>query len=240
MRYLIISDIHANWQALEAVLAAAAGQYEQILCCGDLVGYGAHPNRVVEWARSAVAVLIRGNHDRACAFEEDLEWFNPVARTSTLWTRSVLTAPNRLWLRELAQGPRGVGDFQLIHGSPRDEDEYVISLEEFRDAFGHLEARVAFFGHSHVQCACSWFGGRYRMLGPESTFVTGGSAAWLINPGAVGQPRDRDPRAAYALFDSASGEVRLMRTKYDVEAARRAILQAGLPPRLGDRLLEGS
>ena len=240
MRYLIVSDIHANWQALQAVLAAAKGQYDQILCCGDLVGYGADPNRVVDWARQEVTTVIRGNHDRASAFAEDLEWFTPVARTSTLWTRSTLTAPNRQWLQQLPRGPVAVGDFQLIHGSPRDEDEYVVSLEEFRSAFQNLTARIAFFGHTHLQCGCSWYGGRYIPQGPESRLDVRGEAAWLINPGAVGQPRDGDPRAAYALFDTTSAEVSLMRADYDINAARSAILDAGLPARLGDRLLAGS
>ena len=240
MRYLITSDIHANWQALEAVLAAARGEYDEILCCGDLVGYGADPNRVVDWARHEVTTVIRGNHDRACAFDEDLEWFTPVARSAALWTRSALTATNRQWLVELARGPVAVRDFQLIHGSPRDEDEYVVSVGEFTAAFSHLSARIAFFGHTHLQCACSWYGGRCIPHGAESRLDIRGEAAWLINPGAVGQPRDGDPRAGYALFDTRSGEVSMMRVDYDMDAARLAILNAGLPARLGDRLLAGS
>ena len=131
-------------------------------------------------------------------------------------------------------------DFQLIHGSSRDEDEYVVTLDEFQSAFRNMSVRMAFFGHSHVQCACSWHSGGCYPYGSESTLDTRGDAAWLINPGAVGQPRDQDPRAAFALFDTASGEVQLMRTDYDIIAAARAIRAAGLPARLAERLLAGS
>src|SRR5258708_4302276 len=144
MRYLVISDIHSNWQALEAVLADARGQHDQILCCGDLVGYGADPNPVVEWARSDVQAVIRGNHDPGCAFDDNLEDFSPLARESALWTRQALTAANRDWLRALPRGPLTVQEFQLVHGSPRDEDEYVVSMDEFAGAFRCLFARVAF------------------------------------------------------------------------------------------------
>jgi predicted phosphodiesterase len=240
MRYLVVSDIHANWQALEAVLADADGQYEQILCCGDLVGYGADPNRVVDWARTHVTEVIRGNHDRASAFDEDLEWFNPAARKSAEWTRRALTAENRDWLRALPAGPRTVMDFDLIHGSPRDEDEYLVTPSELKEAFLHMFHRLTFFGHTHWQCAFSWDEGHYSDWASGALLDVRGNAAWLVNPGAVGQPRDRDPRAGYALFDVPSGEVQLKRVAYDTAAARRAIFAAGLPRSLGNRLIEGT
>jgi predicted phosphodiesterase len=239
MRYLIVSDIHANWQALEAVLADADGQYEQILCCGDLVGYGADPNRVVDWAQTHVTEVVRGNHDRASAFDDDLEWFNPAARKSTEWTRKALTAANREWLQALPAGPRTVTDFDLIHGSPRDEDEYLVTPHDLKEAFLHMFHRLAFFGHTHWQRAFSWDGGRHNDWASGTSLDVRGNAAWLVNPGAVGQPRDWDPRAGYALFDVPSGEVQLKRVAYDTAAARRAILAAGLPRSLGNRLIEG-
>jgi len=240
MRYLIVSDIHANWQALEAVLADAAGEYEQILCCGDLVGYGADPNRVIDWARTSLTEVVRGNHDRAGAFDDDLEWFNPTARRSAVWTRKTLTVENREWLKALPSGPRAVADFDLVHGSPLDEDEYLVRPDDFKDAFLHMFHRLAFFGHTHLQGAWSWDGGRHRPWESGASLDVRGNAAWLINPGAVGQPRDLDPRAGYALFDVRLGEVHLKRVAYDVTAARHAILAAGLPRSLGNRLIEGT
>src|SRR5438045_384208 len=128
--YLILSDIHANLEALEAVLAAAAGQYDRILCLGDLVGYGADPNAVVEWTRENARVTIRGNHDRAAAGIDSLEYFNPTARLSTHWTRNALTQGNREFLLQLPRGPLPSEGFDLVHGSPADEDEYRITLPD--------------------------------------------------------------------------------------------------------------
>src|SRR5947208_16543534 len=116
------------WEALEAVLAAFAGEYDGIVCCGDLIGYGRDPNRVLDWARQNVHAVIRGNHDRAGCGLYDLEWFNPVAQVASRWTMSQLTEANLEWLRALAQGPATVDGFLVAHGSPLDEDEYVVSL----------------------------------------------------------------------------------------------------------------
>jgi hypothetical protein len=118
VRYLIVSDLHANWQALEAVVGEAAGRYDQALCCGDLVGYGAEPNLVVDWVRANCAVVVRGNHDKVSTGQEDLEWFNPVARAAALWTQQNLTAANAEYIRGLAKGPVLLDGFQVLHGSP--------------------------------------------------------------------------------------------------------------------------
>ncbi|MGH9665777.1 MAG: metallophosphoesterase family protein, partial [Bryobacteraceae bacterium] len=130
MRYLILSDIHANWEALDAVLAHAADAYDRILCCGDLVGYGADPNAVVEWVRAKVARVVRGNHDKACSGLEDLEWFNPIARASAEWTLKILSPDNADYLRRLPKGPAAVNGFDIAHGSPLDEDEYLITVND--------------------------------------------------------------------------------------------------------------
>jgi predicted phosphodiesterase len=122
VRYLILSDIHSNWEALEAVLADAGGSFDEALCCGDLVGYGADPNRVVEWVRSNVRIVVRGNHDKGCAGLEDLDWFNPIARSAAQWTAAVLAPENLEYLRNLPKGPIPLDSFQILHGSPLDED----------------------------------------------------------------------------------------------------------------------
>jgi predicted phosphodiesterase len=245
VRYLVVSDLHSNWEALEAVLADARDQYDNIVCCGDLVGYGPDPNRVVEWARERLHAVIRGNHDRACSGLENLEWFNPVARAASIWTMAQLAPGNFEYLRDLPAGPLMVDGFQLIHGSPLDEDEYLLSLTDARNVFGYLETNIAFFGHTHLQGGYSWCSGDlqsmarpaarqnelWQKLDPEGY--------WLINAGSVGQPRDGDPRASYALFDSVSLELLQRRVVYDFEATRGKIAAAGLPDVLGSRLAIG-
>ena len=242
MRYLVISDLHSNWEALEAVIEDARGNYDRTVCCGDLAGYGPDPNRVIDWARGNLDAVIRGNHDRACAGLADPEDFNPVARAADLWTTAQLTAANFEYLRDLPAGPLTVDGFQLVHGSPLDEDEYLMSFEDVRNVFEYVEAAVTFFGHTHLQCLFGLAGGRYQAIGrPDpwerrTKLPLDRDGAYLINPGSVGQPRDNDPRAAYAFFDSESWELTQRRVRYDHEATRRKIEAAGLPDVLGARL----
>lgn len=245
MRYLVVSDLHSNWEALEAVLKATRGQYDQIVCCGDLAGYGPDPNRVIDWARSNLAAVVRGNHDRACSGLEDLEWFNPVARAASMWTMGRLTQTNFEYLRALPTGPLRVNGFQLIHGSPLDEDEYLISAADARNVFDYLEAGVSFFGHTHLQCGYALANGYFQVLKHHDAFETevwqhlDPDGIYLINAGSVGQPRDGDPRAAFALFDSKTLELVQRRVPYDHEETRRKIEAAGLPDILGSRLAIG-
>jgi predicted phosphodiesterase len=245
VRYLVLSDLHSNWAALQAVLADADGAYDRIVSCGDLVGYGPEPNRTVEWARTHLYAAIRGNHDRACCGLEDLEWFNAIAQVATRWTIARLTRENADYLRNLPQGPVLVEDFLLVHGSPLDEDEYVASMADASNVFPYLESGVTFFGHTHLQGGFMWLRDEQyavrRPREPESsvTLSLNADCAWLINPGSVGQPRDGDPRAAYALYDSDLRQLLLRRVAYDTEAVRLSILEAGLPPALGARLGSG-
>ena len=245
MRYLILSDIHANLEALNAALEHASGAWDIALCCGDLVGYGADPNAVVEWIRDNCQTVIRGNHDRASTGMEDLEWFNPVARAAAVWTLEALTRGNADYIRALPQGPKRVEDFQVVHGSPFDEDEYVIAAGEAGTAFGYLESRLAFFGHTHVQGGFIWNHSRVETIlrplpGSDHEFLDiDPSCAYLINPGSVGQPRDGDPRAGYALYDGDARRIQYCRVPYDIAAAQKKIYEAGLPPILGDRLSVG-
>jgi hypothetical protein len=238
LRYLIISDIHGNWEALQAVLHAAKGQYEKVLCCGDLIGYGADPNAVVEWVRDRCHAVIRGNHDKAGADLIDLEWFNPVAKIATLWTHSHLTPENVAYVHGLPAGPLMVDDFALVHGSPLNEDEYLVEVHEAAEAFAYQPAQTVFFGHTHVQGGFEWRRGRtFRIETVEMTIEPGN--AYLINPGSVGQPRDENPDASFVIFDSEWQSVHFYRTPYDIETAQAKIRKAGLPSVLADRLAVG-
>jgi len=245
VRYLILSDIHANWHALEAVLADAAGQFDSILCLGDFVGYGAAPNEVVNWARDKVAWNIRGNHDRVACGLSSLEWFNDYAQAAAIWTMENLTAENRLWLRGLPRGPFPLENFALIHGAPLDEDEYLTSAAAARDALDYLEPALGFFGHTHVQGGFALRRHRVQIISRVATSATSTVFEWdpetrcLINPGSVGQPRDQDPRAAYAFYESGANWVEYRRVEYDVAGAQSDILAAGLPPLLANRLALG-
>jgi len=245
VRYLILSDIHANWEALEAVLAHAKGRYDRIVCCGDLVGYGADPNAVTEWVRDNVSDVVRGNHDKACAGLEDLEWFNPIARQSALWTQQVTSPENMEYLRELARGPERVNGFQILHGSPLDEDEYVVSEREVAQIAPYLDVQTSFFGHTHLQGGFLCHrNGIKRLRKPDalSEFVEielEPDVNYLINPGSVGQPRDGDRRAAYAIYEPEALLATHHRVNYDIAAAQKKILDAGLPDMLALRLNAG-
>lgn len=245
MRYLVLSDIHANWEALWAVLEDAAGQYDCVVCCGDLVGYGADPNLVVEWVRAHACAVVRGNHDKAAAGLQDAEDFNPYARAAAQWTAHVLSPENALYLRRLPAGPQSLPGFDLVHGSPTDEDEYLTWVEPSL-LLPYLSQSLTFFGHTHCQLA-------FCLRGPRAEYLSGVPAEhsritirlqarcrYLVNPGSVGQPRDGDPRAAYALYDDAAGEVYLCRTLYPISVAQAKILRAGLPAYLAERLASGT
>jgi predicted phosphodiesterase len=246
VRFLILSDIHANRYALEAVLAAAEGLYEQIVCCGDLVGYNPHPAQVVEWARANCDAIVRGNHDKVVAGIEDLEWFNEVAQVAAHWTILQLEEAQLAYLRELPQGPVKLDRFHIWHGSPADEDEYVTAPREAAPAFAHFDLPLAFFGHTHLQGGFFSKHGRVGSLSRvrvnerEHVIELEPETLYMINPGSVGQPRDGDPRAAYALFDSEQKFVTLCRAEYPVEKTATEINRAGLPDVLGLRLFRGS
>ncbi len=245
MRFLILSDIHANWEALEAALKSAAGRYDSIVCCGDLIGYGPDPNRVVEWVRGNVSFVIRGNHDKASLGPETLEWFNPVARTAAIWTLKELTPENLDYVRRLPKGPLAVDGYQIVHGSPLDEDEYLFGAAEVEQAFHYLDRDLTFFGHTHVQGGFSLTRRRLRLIeGPglddeAAALDLNPDDVYLINPGAIGQPRDGDPRAAYVLYDPADRSIVYHRAEYDIAAVQGKIRRAGLPDLLAERLAIG-
>jgi predicted phosphodiesterase len=245
VQFLILSDIHANWYALEAVLADAAGEYQDVICCGDLVGYNPHPGRVVEWVRANCSLVIRGNHDKVVAGIEDLSWFNEVAQAAARWTISQMDETALRYLRELEPGPLTRDGFQIWHGSLADEDEYVATAGEAAPSFPIFDKPLAFFGHTHLQ---GGFLSKRNRVGPIAAVPKGEperaieldpEALYMINPGSVGQPRDGDPRAAYALFDPDQRVVKLRRVAYPIQRTVEDIRNAGLPDVLWLRLFQG-
>ena len=236
MRYLVLSDIHANWQALEAVLADAAGKYDEILNCGDVVGYGPDPNRVIDWCKQYSPIVIRGNHDKACSGVMNLEWFNDTAKAAAIWTQKELTPENLAWLKNLPQGPYTCPGFQLFHGSPADEDEYMTEDYEVEYAAQYIQREVVFFGHTHVQGAFQVMRTATRRLKDKTIALDSNHSTYFFNPGSVGQPRDADPRAAYAIYDSESRVVEMKRVSYDIFATQSRIAEEHLPQVLALRL----
>lgn len=240
MPYLILSDIHSNREALDAVIQDASGLYDKVLCLGDIVGYGADPNYVAEWVFRNATASIRGNHDKLCVGTFDDESYNRAARLSADWTRTVLTPQNTNFLANLPRGPFRVTDFELVHGSPLDEDEYLIHAGDVAMARDGLDTKVTFFGHTHVQGGFLLARGGIRRILPDGVLELEPDHLYLLNPGSVGQPRDMDPKAAYVIYTPEDRTVEYRRVKYNIAGAAQKILDAGLPPVLAARLYEGA
>jgi predicted phosphodiesterase len=250
VRILLLSDIHANLEALEGCLADAPS-FDLIVNLGDIVGYGASPNEVTERSRQMGKIFVRGNHDKAATGVMELDDFNPMAAAAAIWTRNELTPENFNWLRALPHGPVVLPDFpdvQLVHGSPIDEDEYVVSLGDALAPLIGFTMPLTFFGHTHLQggffangSSADGFRPEYASVGrAESvTLQLKVTTRYLINPGSVGQPRDGDWRAAFALFDTDLQVVHFHRTPYNLKGAQDRIFAAQLPSRLATRLAAG-
>jgi predicted phosphodiesterase len=245
MRYLILSDIHSNQEALSAVLAAVRRKrWDRAVVLGDLVGYGANPNQVVDAIRRLKPlVAIRGNHDKVCTGIENGELFNRVALEAAMWTRRKLTPANMRWLRDLPQGPVVVdGAFAIAHGTPIDEDAYIFGEIEALNIFRQTDFPLCFFGHSHFPVV---FGlspdAITTALALDSTLRVrlDEGCRYLVNPGSIGQPRDGNPRASFALYDSRTRVVTIQRVAYAIASAQARIIRAGLPRLLADRLAIG-
>ena len=247
MRYLLLSDIHSNDEALAAVLARARRRgFDRVVILGDLVGYGADPNAVLDRLRRIrkPKFLIRGNHDRVASGLDKAGLFNPVALEAVRWTEAALTRRNREFLAGLPLGPVVVdGAFEICHGSPRDEDAYIFSDRDASVNFRGFHSSVCFFGHSHIPSIFTLepHGIRVEVVdGERVTCRLQEGRRYLINPGSVGQPRDGNPDSSYAIYDAKKGAVHIERVAYDVERTRQKIHRAGLPGMLGDRLLVGA
>ena len=244
MRYLILSDIHANLDALESVLADAAREDDlPVLLLGDLVGYGAEPNAVIDRLRDrTIAAAVRGNHDRAACGLDNGEHFNEAARTSAAATARLLTARNREYLRGLPAGPVVLSDLtEICHGTPFDEDAYVFDEMDAVLALRAASRALCLFGHTHAPFGLCLKGEDLSFLstGPGETITVTAGCRLLVNVGSVGQPRDGDPRAAYGILDETARTVTCYRVAYPVERAQARILEAGLPEALAKRLALG-
>jgi predicted phosphodiesterase len=246
MRILILSDIHSNATALEASLAAAEGKWDRAACLGDVVGYGPDPNEVLDRLQSLGILVIRGNHDKAGSGLEDAEDFNPVARMAALWTRSQLTPANHDYLLHLPQGPLSFEGLTLVHGAFHDEDEYIFGPVQALDSLVDSPSSTTFFGHTHMQTGFSFRENQVSVLHlrPRAgeQFVPlrlEPATQYLLNPGSVGQPRDGDPRAAFAIADLDAGIVEFWRIPYNVSAVQDRMHQAGLPEPLVQRIAAG-
>jgi diadenosine tetraphosphatase ApaH/serine/threonine PP2A family protein phosphatase len=241
MRVLVISDVHANLDALDAVLDDA-GMFEAVWCLGDLVGYGPDPNECVNRVREFTELFcIGGNHDKAAIGDLDLDAFNGEARRALEWTNNQVSADTRKYLHELPEQLTRES-FTLVHGSPRRPLwEYLLDAPRVQSAFSSFHTPYCLVGHSHVAIAFQ-LNERNRcipLLPSHASVFQLGFQRMILNPGSVGQPRDQDPRAAYSLLDTESLQWEWRRVKYDVQAVQARMRLADLPPRLILRLAEG-
>jgi len=241
-----ISDIHGNHDALKAVLAdIARSGAERIVCLGDVVGYGAEPRQCIAAVRDAAAWTVAGNHDYGAVGRLDLEFFNANARRAIEWTAGQLAPDERRWLSALPSARQGDDDgcdLVAVHSTPFHPEDwhYILSIDEAEYQFERFTRHLCLVGHSHQPVfwqlspagECSVVGREYLRLEPGRRYI--------INAGSVGQPRDGDPRACYALCDSGRQEIVIRRVEYDIGAAQKKILRAGLPPRLAERLAYGA
>lgn len=242
VRVLVISDIHSNYPALQAVLSAA-GPVDETWCLGDLVGYGPDPNLVVETVREQPRLTcIVGNHDAAILRQMEFQAFNNEARRSLAWTESVLTADNLAFLRTLPTQAQVRGLVTLVHGSPRDPTwEYVLNTLSARLNFAHFQTPYCFVGHSHIQSmfCLDQATDHVSMVITDVGEKIPLPPRTIVNPGSVGQPRDRDPRAAFAIYDTDGNTWQAGRADYDISEVQQRIRDAGLPIKHAVRLAEG-
>jgi len=247
MRYLILSDIHSNIEALEAsIQRAKQAGYDSALCCGDLVGYGPNPKEAIDGIRALNALTIRGNHDRVAAGIDEATQFNPHARRAIYWTREVLPESYREYLVSLPVGPLDVTEgVQLVHGAVSHEDDYIFTEADADDNFSLTDKKITFFGHSHFpvvfvtdargqsNLALSYECDEYIAVNCEP------GKSMLVNPGSIGQPRDADPRASFAIWDQDQARIEFYRVEYDIARTQEKMRAAQLPTYLIDRLSQG-
>jgi predicted phosphodiesterase len=241
MRVAVLSDIHSNLHALEAVLADVDRQaVDEIWCLGDVVGYGPRPNECVNLVRARAALCLCGNHDLAVLGALDTVDFSGDAGMAARWTQTVLGADEAAWLRELEPLGERPG-VELFHGSPRDPVwDYVLTEQIALISIVETTAPLILVGHSHIALAFSWNGEALTGgLAPDGTDVELAGRRWLVNPGSVGQPRDGDPRAAWALIDDETGRAAFRRIPYGIDRTQAEILEQGLPETLALRLAHG-
>ena len=245
MRYLIFADIHGNLEAFLSLLKfTQRKKIDHYIFLGDMVGYGANPNEVIQKVRALKPLsTIRGNHDKAVCGLDSVQTFNPIAASAIYWTKNNILKRNLDYLSRLKKGPLIVNDqITICHGAPFDEDHYIFGEFDAAEAFSHIETLICFFGHTHFPFIYT-----EKDSVVEGTFLLGNTneikiekdVRYLINPGSIGQPRDRNPLAACAIYDTKARKVKFFRFEYDMKEAMRKILKEKLPSALAERLSMG-
>lgn len=241
MRWAILSDVHGNLEAFQAVIGdLQAEKADQIAFLGDVVGYGADPNECLSLLRNLTDWVVAGNHDYGAVGLTNIDVFNPLARSAILWTREKLSGENQAYLRQLLLF-RNNGNVTFVHSTPNQPEEwyYLFTFPEAEEAFLSLSGDLAFVGHSHRPLILTKAGsGEVEAVNLEETVLKPG-VRYIINVGSVGQPRDGYPEAAYGLYDEGTRRFRLKRLPYDVETAQKKIIRSGLPSFLAQRLSRG-
>jgi diadenosine tetraphosphatase ApaH/serine/threonine PP2A family protein phosphatase len=240
VRYAVVSDVHSNIEALDAVFAKLRDE-DALLCLGDIVGYGPNPNECIEKIRARATATVLGNHDVAAIDNFGLAYFNPAARAAMKWTQSVLSAQNLAWLDTLGYEFR-MPEFLLVHGAPVNYFEYILDKTAAGRAFAATDAPIIFIGHTHIAEVYSLqpdgsIDHEHLQLGGEFALTDG--VRYLINVGSVGQPRDLNPRCSFGFYDSAARMVTISRVEYPIARVQEKIIAAGLPEALARRLQSG-
>ena len=246
MRILVLSDLHSNATALDAVLDTAKDRWDLSVCLGDVVGYGPDPNEVTARLRELGTQTIRGNHDKAVTGLMNTDDFNPVAKSAVDWTRAQLQPDHLAWLAALPHGPFETDGIVLVHGAFQDEDEYVFTPAQALDGLLDSAAEITFFGHTHHQGGFSYQDSQLEVLQIHPRMSESFAALrieqprrYLLNPGSIGQPRDGDPRAAFAIADLEHHVVEFWRVPYDISMVQKRMRTARLPEPLVQRLTVG-
>jgi predicted phosphodiesterase len=239
MKYAIIADIHGNWEALQVVLADIRAQNaDQVVCLGDVVGYNANPKECLQVVREMNLPCVKGNHDEYCSSDDHLDGFNPHAADAVHWTRNQLNDEEKTWLRDLKYS-RMVDNFTIVHATLDAPQRwgYVFDKLAAAASFPYQNTQLCFFGHTHVPVA--FMRDTVVRGGTYSKFKVDPSKKYFINVGAVGQPRDNNPKCAYVIYDTTAATIEIRRLDYDIAAAQAKIIAAGLPERLAERLAYG-
>jgi len=240
VRYAVVSDVHSNIEALDAVLATVRDE-DALLCLGDIVGYGPNPNECIEKIRARATATVLGNHDVAAIDNFGLAYFNPAARAAMKWTQTVLNAQNVAWLDTLGYEFR-MPEFLLVHGAPVNYFEYILDKAAAGRAFAATDAPIIFIGHTHIAEVYALHPDgsiehQHLQLGGEFALADG--VRYLINVGSVGQPRDLNPLSSFGFYDSAARTVTIRRVEYPIARVQEKIIAAGLPEALARRLQAG-
>ena len=242
MKYAIISDIHSNLEAFQAVLEDLSKEnVDQIFSLGDIVGYGADPNPCLEILQGLAIIGVAGNHDWAAVGLTETSYFNPVAKTAIEWTAGKISQSHKEFLKALPL-TQNKHTMTLVHATPNrpEEWDYIFSLQEASLSFQHYDHQICFIGHSHRPITFVEDAEAKTSILMNTSFTLSDSHRYIINVGSVGQPRDGDPRAAYGIYNIDDGRFTLKRISYPIERTQKKIMEAGLPPFLASRLASGS